>query len=252
MKYLLLLLFINFISCKSDEKKQLNLPIQSNEKEALTSISKDTITSTADSSTFVPFFEKFLVEKEFQKDRINKTVSAAIIFQSEKDFIPFLHADTLSLFEIKLKGNHKQDVILIDFNKNENWLYKFENNEDDWTLKNLKSIAKNKISDKEFIDFLTLFSRDSVFQKKHILFPLHKKTLDNDYEIVIEKTTLVEWNYFNLVNEMGSLIFLSNIDKNKRYRNIYYRGKYNGIWVKYTFKKIKNEWFLIKTEDYST
>lgn len=252
MKYLLFLISLNLLSCQSDEKKPLGLPIQSNENTLLTIISKDTITSTSDSSTFVPFFERFLVEKEFQKERINTNIVTDNVWQSEKDFIPFLHADTLSLFEIKLKGNHKQDVILIDFKKHENWLYEFENNEDNWTLKNLKNVPKNKLSDREFIDFLTLFSKDSVFQKKHILFPLNENILDNDYEVISEKTTLKQWKYFNLNNEMESLIFLSNIEKNNVFRNIYYRGKYNGIWVKYTFKKIKNEWFLIKTEDYST
>lgn len=252
MKQLLLLLFLSFVSCKSDEKKPLLLPTKQNDFAPTLNIKKETKTATSDSSTFVPFLERFLVERAFQEERTNKTISVEELFQSEKDFIPFLHTDTLSLFETKLEGTLKQDIALVDFDRNENWRYEFEHNEDDWTLKNLKKINKRHLSDKEFISFLIVFSNDSVFQKKHIVFPLSRKMLDNDYEVVSEKTTLEQWKYFNLTQEMGSLVLLPNIKKRNAFRNIYYRGKYNGIWVKYTFQKIKNEWFLIKTEDYST
>jgi hypothetical protein len=37
-----------------------------------------------------------------------------------------------------------------------------------------------------------------------------------------------------------------------KYRNVYFRGIENGIWVEYTFEKINENWKLIRLEDYST
>jgi hypothetical protein len=114
------------------------------------------------------------------------------------------------------------------------------------------NISTNSLSEKKFVDFLMKFSKDSIYQKEHILFPLEDYSLDDDYQIISEKIEKEKWNHFNLIEEIESLLFLTNIDSISNFRNIYYRGSDNGILIKLTFKRVNNEWFLVKTEDYST
>ena len=110
------------------------------------------------------------------------------------------------------------------------------------------------VPDFEFIDFLIKFSNDSVFQINHTLFPLTDSYADseNDYETVKTNIELKDWKHIELVDFENRLLVLSDIDKNNKYRNIFYRGVENGIWVKFTFERINENWKLIKLEDYST
>ena len=162
-----------------------------------------------------------------------------------------MNSDTLSVFDEK-NFSDKQDLIIIDFKKTKNLKYKFEKINQKWTFSGTSTISINNLSEKKFVDFLMKFSKDSIYQKSQILFPLEDYSLDDDYQTISQKIEKEKWNHFNLVEEIESLLFLANIDSNNNVRNIYYRGIGNGILIKLTFKKVNNNWFLVKTEDYST
>jgi hypothetical protein len=243
MKYLILILIFSLFSCKSDDKKLEGF------QEKAVEMNQENSTVSIDTTSFMEFFESFIFDKRLQNS--NKDNSIDYNFFSTKDFVAYLNSDTLSVFEEK-NVFERQDLIILDFKKGKNLKYKFENIDNKWTFSGSNTISINSLSEKKFVDFLMKFSKDSIYQKEHILFPLKDYSLDDDYQIISQKTEKEKWNHFNLVEEIESLLFLANIDSNNNVRNIYYRGNDNGILVKLTFKRVNIEWFLVKTEDYST
>lgn len=243
MKYLIIILIFSLFSCKSDDKKLEGF------QEKTVEMNQENSTVSIDITSFMEFFESFIFDKRLQNS--NKDNSIDYNFFSTKDFVAYLNSDTLSVFEEK-NVSDKQDLIIIDFKKDKNLKYKFETINQKWMFSGSSVISINNLSEKEFVDFLMKFSKDSIYQKSHILFPLEDYSLDDDYETISQKIEKEKWNHFNLVEEIESLLFLANIDSNNNFRNIYYRGIGNGILVKLTFKRVNNEWFLVKTEDYST
>jgi hypothetical protein len=243
MKYLILIVFFGLFSCKSDDKKLEGF------QEIAVEMNQEDSTVSIDTTAFMEFFESFIFDKRLQNS--NKDNSIDYNFFSTKDFVAYLNSDTLSVFEEK-NVSERQDLIILDFKKGKNLKYKFENIDNKWTFSGSNTISINSLSEKKFVDFLMKFSKDSIYQKSHILFPLEDYSLDDDYETISQKIEKEKWNHFNLVEEIESLLFLANIDSNNNVRNIYYRGNDNGILVKLTFKRVNSEWFLVKTEDYST
>lgn len=243
MKYLVFIFIFSLFSCKSDDKKLEGF------QEKAVEMNQENSAVSIDTTSFMEFFESFIFDKRLQKS--NKDYSIDYNFFSSKDFIAYLNSDTLSVFEDKNLSD-EQDLIILDFKKGKNLKYKFEKINNKWTFSGSNAISINSLSEKKFVDFLMKFSKDSIYQKSHILFPLVDYSLDDDYEIISQKIEKGKWNHFNLVEEIESLLFLANIDSNNNFRNIYYRGNDNGILIKLTFKKVNNNWFLVKTEDYST
>ncbi|VXB88174.1 conserved hypothetical protein [Flavobacterium sp. 9AF] len=243
MKYLFLIVIFGLISCKSDKKKLEDF------QEIAVEMDQKSSTVSIDTIPFMEFFENFIFDKRLQNS--NEDHSIDYDFFSTKDFIAYLNMDTLSVFE---ERNHldKQDLIILDFNKGKNLKFKFKNIDNKWIFSGSNTVNINNLPEKGFIDFLIKFSQDSIYQKEHILFPLADYSLDDDYKTISKKINKEDWDYFNLVKEIESLLFFANIDSNNFFRNICYRGIGNGILVKLTFKRVNNEWFLIKTEDYST
>ena len=243
MKYLILILIFSLFSCKSDVKKVEGF------QEKAVEMNKENSTVSIDTTSFMEFFESFIFDKRLQNS--NKDNSIDYNFFSSKDFVAYLNSDTLSVFEEKNLSD-KQDLIILDFKKVKNLKYKFEKIDNKWTFSGSNTISINSLPEKKFVDFLMKFSKDSIYQKEHILFPLEDYSLDDDYQTISQKIEKEKWNHFNLVEEIESLLFFANIDSNNVFRNIYYRGIGNGILIKFTFKRVNNDWFLVKTEDYST
>lgn len=132
--------------------------------------------------------------------------------------------------------------------------YKFNKQNLDWQLTNIISDSIQNVHDYEFINFLQAFSNDSNYQIKHTEFPLQNYYADSEkeFETVYEPIEREGWKYFNLVKEIENLVILNIEKEDSEYRNILFRGVDNGIYVKYTFRRINGEWILIKLEDYST
>lgn len=246
------------VSCVSQKTKETRL--QQNDS----SIVETKKMATVD-TLFMDFFEEFMWNKEFQKARIvfpykqdNKTISSSqnwkhLPFYTESEFIPILNSDTVRLFDKDVKTN-SIGLFIVNFKVKEVTNYNFKKIDDKWFLLSSVNLPIKNVPDFEFIDFLIRFSNDSVFQINHTAFPLPESYADSekDYETVKTNIELKDWKHIELVDFANRLLVLSDIDKNNKYRNIFYRGVENGIWVKFTFERINENWKLIKLEDYST
>ena len=242
MKHLLLFLIVPLLSCKTD-----NEPINTTKYDP--EISKIPVKKIPDTLLFIDFFERFVSEDEFQKERTSK--DKRFSFTSEKDFIAYLNSDTLSVFEHK-SILQKEDLYFVNFKQKNATKYSFDKENGRWMYLGYETVLFNKIPDKDFINFFINFCEDGEYQKKHIKFPILYVYLNDDFEAQTDKIDFETWEYENFEEEIGGFFVLSTIQQNNLYRNIYYRGSDNGILIKLTFEKIKNEWFLTKTEDYST
>ena len=260
MKEIIITLLATLLLSCNSEKSQKN---ESSYKD--NSISQmNSIVTQADTS-FVDFFYKFMWDKEFQKSRVLFPIKKNGIeiktseewrylpFYTESEYIPTLTSDTLSIFD--------KDVILestkmyiIDFKKDIVETFVFEKVNKNWHLKNSDKTTFTNLPDFDFINFLTQFSNDSIFQIKSISFPLTESFTDsdNDYEIVTKTLKQEDWKFWLLDDDINRLMILSNIQTENKYRNIFLRGVENGIWLKLTFERINENWKLIKLEDYST
>lgn len=216
-------------------------------------------------TTFMDFFDTFMWDKKFQESRIifpikheTKTITSSkdwkhLSFYTESKYIPILNSDTINLFDKDVEGKTIEMFIVNTAIKSAT-KYSFIKNENKWFLSSSQDLIIKSVPDFEFIDFLTSFSNDSVFQINHIKFPLPESYADSekDYETVKKDITQNEWGHIKIVDSNDKLLVLSNIDTKNKYRNVFYRGVENGIWVKFTFEKISGNWKLIKLEDYST
>jgi len=211
------------ISCGSQTAKETR---QQHKDSSIVETNK---TATVDTS-FMDFFDKFMWDKEFQKSRIvfpyrqdNKKITTSVnwrhlSFYTESEYIPILNSDTFRVFDKEVETT-TIGLSIVNFKK--------------------KAITNYN---------------DSVFQINHTVFPLPESYADSekDYETVKTTILLKDWKHTKLVDFANKLMVLSNIDKESKYRNIFYQGVENGIWAKYTFEKINGDWKLIRIEDYST
>jgi hypothetical protein len=216
-------------------------------------------------TSFLDFFENFMWDKEFQKSRVIYPIEhEGIEFKSLKEwqylpfyaqskYMPILTSDTLIIFDqdLRLKSI---EIYIVDFKKNSAACYAFEKVQTKWHLKRSKDFVFKNLPDIEFIDFLTKFSNDSLFQIKSVSFPLLESYSDaeNQYETALNTIKLDDWKFWKLTDDINQLMILSNIQMENKYRNIFFRGLDNGRWVKLTFEKINGSWKLMRLEDYST
>lgn len=222
-------------------------------------------TENGGDTSFLDFFEKFMWDKEFQQSRVlypiqqhgNEIKTSKewryLPFYTQSGYIPTLASDTISIFE-KDVNLGSTEMFVIDFDKNFAESFAFEKVNNNWHLKKCKKTTFANLPDVDFIDFLIEFSNDSVFQINNISFPLIESFADpdNDYETATKAIKQDEWKFWKLTNDTNRLLLLSSIQKDNKYRNIFFRGVNNGIWVKYTFERIKGSWKLTRLEDYST
>lgn len=257
---ILILLTIIFLSCNSEKSHQKETTNNNDGSEV------EIKTAEVENDTsFFDFFEKFMWDKEFQKSRVQfpfqqkgNTIKTSedwehLPFYTQSSYVPTLSSDTLSLININVKIE-KTELYILDFEKNIANKFAFKKLNKNWQLLSLETTTFENVPDNEFINFLKKFSNDSIFQINHITFPLPGlfADSDNDYETVSRTIKLEYWKLWKLTDDINSLMLLSNIQTDNKYRNIFFRGVENGIWVKYTFEKINGNWKLIRLEDYST
>jgi hypothetical protein len=269
MRYLQLILLTIFI-CSCNSQKSKNTINQENENSAVDTV----ITIDSDSNTnsmilpdtlFMNFFDMFMWDKEFQKSRIvfpfkqdDKTISNSdnwkhLPFYADSSYMPILFSDTLNNYSERVETKNLE-LFIVNFETKKTTKYDFKKSEKKWFLVSSGNFAINNVPDFEFIDFLIMFSNDSIFQINHTLFPLPESYVDpeKDYEMVVTSISLNDWEHIEFVNFINRLVILSYIDIKNKYRNIFLRGIENGIWVQYVFEKIDGNWILIELKDYST
>jgi len=216
-------------------------------------------------TSFLDFFEKFMWDREFQQSRVVFPIQLKDIdiktskewryltFYTQNEYIPTMTSDTLSVFDKEVKLEFTK-MFIVDFKKEIAESFAFEKVNKNWYLKNSNKTTFANLPDLDFINFLTKFSKDSIFQIKSISFPIKESFADsdNDYETATKTIKQDDWKFWKLTADINQLMILSIIQTDNRYRNIFFRGVENGIWVKYTFERINGNWKLIRLEDYST
>lgn len=122
-----------------------------------------------------------------------------------------------------------------------------------------------KIKDKEirdkkedFSSFFYNFSKDSVFQKERIIFPLKYSYEDIDSGLINELLDNNKWFYIDFNKDKSAKnnnvdafeVIVKKISENKiKYIR---KGIDNGILVEFYFIKINDKWFLVSVNDFST
>lgn len=214
--------------------------------------------------TFMDFFENFMWNSDFQNERIVFPINyqgKQLISQQDweynrfytvKSYMPILHTDTISYFD-KDVSDSLLKMSIVSFINRETENYSFRKTCGIWKLVSVETQPIDSLNDMDFVDFIKQFSSDSLYQKEHVVFPIpnYHVDYDNDYETLYDSIKSDNWRFIQLENDLESIMTL-NENVGSDYRLIFFRGIENGIHVKYTFRKIGNDWKLIKLEDYST
>lgn len=118
----------------------------------------------------------------------------------------------------------------------------------------------NEVScDTDFDVFFKKFRSDSVFQKKHVRFPLKNTFLDSEgmYEVIRQDVTPAKYKFLDFTGDeeaahMENGAFTIKIEKQKD--SVFYlaRGIDNGIHTDIKFAFINGCWYLVAIEDAST
>ena len=111
----------------------------------------------------------------------------------------------------------------------------------------------------DFDIFFKKFQTDSIFQRRHVKFPLKTTflNLEGDLSIMREDITEDKYSFSEFKNDKevgdtGNGLYKVNILKEKD--SVYYQinGVDNGIGTKVTFAFIDGCWYMIAVEDTST
>jgi hypothetical protein len=271
MKYLSIILALSIFSCQNQsshkEEKAVATSdiVETGSIDTANQIVIDSVPKqTVKIQTFMEFFSQFMWDKDFQKESIIYPINLNDIeikeksnwryndFYTSKSSMPILHYDTLTYYDKDIKED-KIKMHILSFEQGKATNYSFSKKENSWNLINVSSMKLDSLRDYGFINFLTRFSSDSIFQFEHIQFPLthYFADSDNDYETTSDPINQNEWKQWNLIESIEGLMIL-DIDKKTKYRNIFFRGIENGIYVKYTFTQTQTSWELVKLENYST
>jgi hypothetical protein len=216
-------------------------------------------------SSFTGFFMRFMQDEAFQRARIlfpiqipGRTVAHAgaweyLPFYAQREYIPALAPDTLSLFEQNLNPG-PAELLILDIDRGSADKFVFSKVNAQWHLQRFETLALKESPDYEFLEFLIAFSSDPAFQARHIGFPLPElfSDPDNGYETASRTIRQEDWEFRDLKNTIQPLLTASGMQTGSRYRNLSFSGVENGIWVVYRFEKRNGSWLLIRTEDYST
>lgn len=255
----LLILTISLLSCNSEKTQKGETTDEDG------SIVEMKPTEIKGDTSFLDFLEEFMWDKEFQQSRVlfpiqqngNEIKTSKewkhLSFYIQSQYIPTLASDTINIFD-KDVNLEKTEVYIIDFKVDSVETFAFEKANSNWHLIKVGKTTLENTPDYEFIDFMTKFANDSNFQINHISFPISESFADSDnnYETASKLIKLEDWKFWELTDEINRLMILSNMQTDSKYRNIFFRGIENGIWVQYTFEKIGENWKLIRLEDYST
>ena len=259
LKSILFLVATLLISCSVEEKNKNKVIV---ENAFATDVKNEDIKGD---TSFLKFFTKFMWDAAFQKTRIlfpfdqhGKTIKSSkewihLPFFSRYEYFPTLTSDTLSTYEKDIK-QASTTLYVVDFNNKTASSFAFEKMDNIWILKRNSKIAFSNVPDFEFVNFFLKFTHDSVFQAKNIAFPIRESFSDpeNDYETAERKIQKDDWIFWDITSNLNEVMMFSDIQRMNKYRNLFFRGVENGIWVKYTFEKINGNWKLIRIEDYST
>jgi hypothetical protein len=270
MKYISILIILAAVACQTSSTQEENFNnVEKPIIKASTPVPKEEPSEVEQlnnnrGQTFMEFFSQFMWDQEFQRTRVifpinvnKQQINSSAewnhnSFYSSKSFIPILHSDTITYFDKDIDHN-KVKMSIISFEKDNVENHFFSKKNGDWMLSLINTQTIDSVTEIDFITFLNKFSSDSLFQVEHVQFPLpnYYADPDNDYETTYDSISVNNWRHWNLTKTLEGMMSL-NIKSKSPYRKIFIRGIENGIHVHYTFIQSRNNWKLIKIEDYST
>ncbi|RZJ72461.1 MAG: DUF4348 domain-containing protein [Flavobacterium sp.] len=125
------------------------------------------------------------------------------------------------------------------------------------TLGDTSDMSKSQTSNGDDFDtFFVRFASDSIFQKKHVLFPLENFYSDEDFPLDMMENPIYEEDYafVDFSGDKSAKALQSNpykIEVQKESDSVFYRqlgiGNYRNIT--YTFARNRNSWQLVEIKD---
>jgi hypothetical protein len=121
----------------------------------------------------------------------------------------------------------------------------------------VSSKNENINESKLFTDFFDKFSKDSIFQKKRVLFPLKYTSEEIEEGLVHETIDESKWYYIDFnkdkfANSLSEDAYSFEIIKKKDKVEYIRKGIDNGINVIFVFKLKDGRWYLTSVSDLST
>lgn len=217
------------------------------------------------SQAFWDFFTDFMFSEELQKKSIRfplpyheTQIDSGIVWQyipfyANKSYMPVLYADTvMDNNKNILQGDVK--VAVISFREQQAETFYFDKGLKGWKLEKVATEPINSLTDADFLRFLERFSADSVYQLKHVNFPLPAPYADDEknFETTFDTLLAEGWRHLPILEDIEGLLLWNESNFGSTLRQIHLSGIENGINVFYTFQKDSAEWRLVKLEDYST
>ncbi len=251
MKLIISFLFILFLAgCKSERDKDLK------ENGASDTAIESGETPATGGNNFYDFFYKFLSDENYRSSRVKQKEMLNEKFYFESDYtIHIYDADSVETNEFDKDLFDKKIYSVISPSGNKAVNYNFSKEEGLWFLVSKEIEELKNGSYKYFIPFLIKFSKDSIYQKRHIKYPLKSSFLNFDtYEdttVYLPEKDVLTMNFFG----SNYFSFIHNGDIiNEEFDNstILLRGIGSGIYYEYKFKLINGEWFLVEEIDFST
>lgn len=227
---------------------------------------QETMTEKEPSSqAFMDFFADFMFSEELQKKSIHFPLPyhqtqidsgegwQHVPFYANKSYMPVLYADPVM---DNNKNILQEDVkmAVISFQEQQAETFYFDKTLRGWELTKVAAEPFDSLSEADFLLFLERFSADSVYQLKHVDFPLPAPYADDekDFETTYDTLLVEDWRHLPILEGVEGLLLLNESNFESTFRQIHFSGIENGINVFYTFQKDSAEWRLVKLEDYST
>ena len=159
--------------------------------------------------------------------------------------IAFVCSDSLN--GVALNGN---SVVLnhYDLQKKKSEVCKFKKVNSGWKLFE-SSISSWNTENEDFLDFISVYSRNKEFQMKRTIFPVPQLTISRGKEKARNLVMPREWVYIDFANVCPDVAFIDN-NPGARNRRLYvYRGcKLSQV---FNFIQINKRWMLIEIENHS-
>ncbi len=250
MKLIISLLFIVILAgCKTEKNGD-------SDKNESSESAGNRESSNKNKNNFYTFFYKFLSDKNYRITRVKDKDLLNKIFLPQSDFTVHIYPfDSVDFREFDEDLSSKKVYSVISATKDEITNYNFIKEDSIWLLASVDAQKLDISDDKKFIPFLLKFSKDTVYQKKHIRFPLESSFLNygNNYAdttVYLPQNEVYVKNF--LVNDYLPFFHAGEF-LNGEYINstVYFRGNGNEIYIECLFKFINGRWFLVEEKDFS-
>ena len=227
----------------------------------------------SDSYQLMNFYDSFSFDPSFQLERIQFPLTIQnneeIRSIDKADWVyDSLFANLSYLTQIYTpEEEHQNDSNKLGNDATFSWIYPdkqekkdyhFQKIDGEWYLSKIAIHSMKWNDEEDFIPFLKKFMSDSLFQFSRVQFPLEceaysEPQLDGDNWVMPDTILLLnrsDWNFGTLYDGLEFLIQFSHSASSEIPQTddiiLEVTGIETGLFMKYFFKRINNQWYLIK------